>query len=90
MGRAYGVAADPHFGHAVRAGHLEADAELVLRQIDVRRDLAAAQRDQVRRSGSGVRLRLERVQLQVLAHEPVAFKSLQREPLRPFYANTTK
>lgn len=83
-GRTYRVAADPHFRHAVRIGHFEADSELVLRQIDVGRHLAAAQRH----GGDGRRdasllARLERVQLQVLAHEPVALEALEREPLGP-------
>lgn len=38
----YGIAPDPHLGHAIRAGNFQPDTKFVLRQIDIRSDFATS------------------------------------------------
>lgn len=78
------ITSDPHL--AVRSvselwRHLQLDVELSLREVDFRRDFAAAQVDGHRWqcAASALLAALEQIQMQILVREPVALVSFQRE-----------
>lgn len=77
----YALASYTHLGHAVRTGHLQFNAELVLRNVHVGRHFAALQADTVHgwRAGLGVLRRFVHPQIQVSAREPIPFERFQRE-----------
>lgn len=85
MAVTYALASNTHLGHAVRTGNLQFYAELVLRNVHVRRHFATLQADAVhgRRTGLGVLRRFVHPQIQVPARKPIPFERFQREFFRP-------